>query len=115
MRHSALGSSAAAACGTPDKSDATPNASAASAATPLLSVAGRLQFEQFRIAPPLLQQFGVSAHRLHRPVHEHDDAIGHADARKAVRYQHHRLALAQIPEALEHLELRAGVERRSGL
>src|SRR5450755_2298818 len=76
-----------------------------------LSVASGLQFEQFGVAPSLLQQFRVSAHGFDGPIHQHHDAIGHAHAGKAVRYQYHGLAVAQILEALEHLEFRTRVER----
>src|SRR5512143_3379453 len=80
-----------------------------------LSVASSLQFEQIRVSPSSLQQLGVRACGFDRAIHQHDDAIGHADGGKAVRYQYRRLALAQFLEALEHLELRARVERRRGL
>src|SRR5206468_3171509 len=62
-----------------------------------------------------LQQFGVGAYGFDGAIRQHDDAIGHADAGKAVRYQYCRLALAQFLEALEHLELRTRVERRGRL
>src|SRR5688572_9551822 len=57
------------------------------------TVAGRLQLEQFGIAPALFQQLFVRAARLQLPFGEHQDAVGHAHAAEAVRNQHGRLAL----------------------
>ena len=61
------------------------------------------------------EQLLVRADRLDRAVGEHDDAVGHAHAREAVRDQHRGLAARQLLEALEHLELGARVERRRRL
>src|SRR5690554_1698863 len=42
-------------------------------------------------------------------------AVGHADAGEAVGDEHHGAPLAELAEALEHLELGARVERRGRL
>ena len=53
--------------------------------------------------------------RLHRAVGKHEDAVGHADARKAVRDEDRRLTFAQLLEPVEHLEFGTRVQRRRRL
>ena len=73
-------------------------------------VSGRLQLEQLGVEAGLRDQLLMGAGCLDRAVGQHEDAVGHAHAGKAVRDQHGGLALAQLLEALEHLELGARVE-----
>src|SRR5687768_11771359 len=68
-------------------------------------IAGRLQLEQLGVAAALREQLLVRAHGLHLAVGEDEDPVGHADAGEAVRDEHRGAPLAQLLEALEHLEL----------
>src|SRR5688500_5489458 len=76
-----------------------------------LAIPGSLQLEELGVATALHQQLLVRPHRLHFALGENENAIGHANAREAVRDEHRRLPGAQLLEALEDAELRTCIER----
>ena len=80
-----------------------------------LAVAGGLEPEELGIEPATRYQLLVGAVLHPFAVPEHENAVGHAHRREAVRDQHRHLAGGQLREPEKNLVLRTSVERRGGL
>src|SRR4051812_14595381 len=79
------------------------------------AIACRLQLEELGIAPAAREQLLVRPDRLDAPISQHQDAVGHAHAREAMRDEDRRLGLRQLLEAAEDVEFGSRVQRRGGL
>src|SRR6185437_1480278 len=80
-----------------------------------LAVTGRLHFKHGGVTATQGNQLLVRSLFHQSSALQYNDAVGHANGRKAVRYEQRHFSVCQFRETLEDLGLAARVQRRSRL